>query len=65
MTGDRGREVLPPNPRYALPPNRACGSPAHGFPVETTSSGLARQGMGFFHGEKSIPSEVGIWHLPM
>jgi len=25
---DRGREVLPP-----LPPNRACGFPAHGFPV--------------------------------
>ncbi|MFU8790212.1 MAG: hypothetical protein ACNA7G_14370 [Methylobacter sp.] len=32
---DRGREVLPP-----LPPNRACGFPAHGFPVENFLSGI-------------------------
>ncbi|MEM6471443.1 MAG: hypothetical protein AAF802_17910, partial [Planctomycetota bacterium] len=41
---DRGREVR--FCRTPLPPNRACGSPAHGSPVSRSPRGSCRNGRG-------------------
>ena len=51
--------------RPPLPPNRACGSPAHGSPVGGFSSRLARLSSGFDHGEKPFRSEECIWPATM
>lgn len=55
-----GKDSRPPRP-----PNRACGSPAHGSPVGGFSSRLARLSSGFDHGEKPSRSEECIWPATM
>ena len=53
---DRGREDRLTRP--PLPPNRACGSPAHGSPVGgSPQCGLARPPPGASHGKRPENSE--------
>ena len=53
---DRGREGRYP-PR---PPNRACGSPAHGSPVAGSLSGISRVFKSCLKGEEPLIREEGI-----
>src|ERR1700704_220011 len=56
LSTDRGREGRYP-PR---PPNRACGSPAHGSPVAGSLSGISRVFKSCLKGEEPLIREEGI-----